>query len=193
MCDARNGKTLHRLVPQQRPCMFPFMHREFSLCKAGRPGLKVSHVQKHSGAQFRSAVRVWNVCCVVLGGRAVCRAYIWQACTPKSAPNCCTRARSGHIQLSPMLPGPRHALTWPTASTTPSPRAAPDHIRWFGRSQRVTERLLRCTRAELRTVGGQHVVAHSSHKRMAVSQAGTAHRSKLRVSPIAPEASPHAC
>ena len=82
MCDARNGKTLHRLVPQQRPYMFPFMHREFSLCKAGRPGLKVSHVQKHSGAQFRSAVRVWNVCCVVLGGRAVCRAYIWQACTP---------------------------------------------------------------------------------------------------------------
>ena len=193
MCDARNGKTLHRLVPQQRPCMFPFMHREFSLCKAGRPGLSLtcSKTQRSAISLSRSCVEC--VLCGVGGSRGVPRMYLTSMYPQKCAQYCCTRARSGHIQLSPMLPGPRHALTWPTASTTPSPRAAPDHIRWFGRSQRVTERLLRCTRAELRTVGGQHVVAHSSHKRMAVSQAGTAHRSKLRVSPIAPEASPHAC
>ena len=153
--------------------------------------LTCSKTQRSEISLSRSCVEC--VLCGVGGSRGVPRMYLTSMYPQKCAQYCCTRARSGHIQLSPMLPGPRHALTWPTASTTPSPRAAPDHIRWFGRSQRVTERLLRCTRAELRTVGGQHVVAHSSHKRMAVSQAGTAHRSKLRVSPIAPEASPHAC
>ena len=47
----------------------------------------------------------------------------------------------------------------------------------------MTERLLRCTRVEPRTVGGQHVVANSSHKRTANRSGRHSHSQQAQSEP----------